>query len=150
MNQLTQLQSFLQNQFYLLNKEGLIRNLPSKYTDKNGIERENTIPSISMPVNDKVADFVAKELESLKNTNSYITVKDTANREFNVVSVNPRHTAEFADRKTGEIIQREYPATLILSKTNVKVDDIIADAIPAFLKEEMVTKSQEVMNHEEL
>lgn len=139
--QIKKLESFLQTQFYNLNKEGLVRSLPSTYKDKNGIERTNTIPSVSMPINDVVANFVADTLKELKDTNSYIIVKDTANREFNVVSVNPRHNAQFPDRVTGEIINKEYPATLILAKANVNADDIIADAIPDFLRE-VTTKAQ--------
>lgn len=115
MSRFPKLQAFLQLQFNSQKMSNQIRTLPSEYTDKNtGEVRTNKVPSKSMNIPEKLVPVLEQAIEVHRENKDYLEIKDGTNL-LNAIKVIEPRTVPLTDRNTGELIEKEYPASLILA-----------------------------------
>jgi hypothetical protein len=109
------LQGFLQHQFNNQKMNDQIRTLPTEFTDKNtGEVRTNRAASKSMNIPSKLVNLLEQAIEVHKENGDYLTIQD-GTKTLNAIKVIDKRTVVLTDRRTGELIEREYPASLILA-----------------------------------
>lgn len=141
------LQSFLQNQFNVQKMNSQIRTLPTEFTDKNtGEIRTNRAPSKSMNLPSRLVEIVKQAIEIHKQNGDYLEIKD-GSKVLNAIKVVDERTVTLTDRRTGELFEKEYPASLILAPqieayTQPEIDNQFVNAVLEELEVKTKTESE--------